>query len=410
MSQGNGKVKIELSNTVEQHFESIITVSLLTPLGDPLSEDCRWGLPAIFWGKSGIGKSDRIFAAGERVGLPVEVVYTGTKQPEDFSGAPVPTPDGIKVECILGPARELIRKGKGLLFLDEMSCAAPAVQGACLSMVNERRVGDEKLPPGVRILLAANPPEFAAGGWDLEAPMANRMAHFSVASPSVNDWTNWLMSEQSQRDEPIEQAEEKIKAGWNHHWPMIKGMLAGYMRDRQSSLHIQPDPDNPQSGRAWPSPRTWWMAGRAVAAIRCLGMAQELESYFVEGCVGEGEAAGWLEWAHNANLPSPEDVLNDGWTPDTKRLDRTFAVYTSIISFVLSVQDKEEKYDYAAKAWDRLFDLSQAKMSDIGLGPAQQLLNAKLARKGTPKHVKLAAEKFLLEAGQSGIVRYFADA
>ncbi len=59
-------------------------------------------------------------------------------------------------------AVRLVRAGRGLLFLDELSTAPPAVQAALLRLVLERRVGALTLPPGVRIVAAANPRASAA--------------------------------------------------------------------------------------------------------------------------------------------------------------------------------------------------------------------------------------------------------
>jgi len=74
-------------------------------------------------------------------------------------------------------AVRLVQAGKGLLFLDELSTAPPAVQAALLRLVLERRVGALHLPPGVRIVAAANPRSSAADGWELSAPLANRFVH-----------------------------------------------------------------------------------------------------------------------------------------------------------------------------------------------------------------------------------------
>jgi hypothetical protein len=43
----------------------------------------------------------------------------------------------------------------------------------------ERTVGDLTLPDEVAIVAAANPPEQAADGWDLSAPLANRLCHLT---------------------------------------------------------------------------------------------------------------------------------------------------------------------------------------------------------------------------------------
>ena len=75
-------------------------------------------------------------------------------------------------------AVRLVRAGRGLLFLDELSTAPPAVQAALLRVVLERRVGALQLPAGaVRIVAAANPRVGAADGWELSPPLANRFVH-----------------------------------------------------------------------------------------------------------------------------------------------------------------------------------------------------------------------------------------
>ena len=61
-------------------------------------------------------------------------------------------------------ARRLAAAGSGLLFLDELTTAPPAVQAAMLRVVLERAVGDLALPREIRIVAAANPPGIAADG------------------------------------------------------------------------------------------------------------------------------------------------------------------------------------------------------------------------------------------------------
>jgi hypothetical protein len=48
-------------------------------------------------------------------------------------------------------------------------------------VVLDRTVGDLVLPPGVSVVAAANPPEQAAGGWELSAPLADRFCHLDWA-------------------------------------------------------------------------------------------------------------------------------------------------------------------------------------------------------------------------------------
>ncbi|MFD0478250.1 AAA family ATPase [Nonomuraea thailandensis] len=153
---------------------------------DALSVAVAANLPVLLWGSPGTGKTSAVLALGERLGLPVEVVVGSIREPSDFAGLPV-LRDG---ETWFAPPRwasRLASAGRGILFLDELTTAPPAVQAAMLRVVLERAVGDLALPPAVRIVAAANPPEQAADGWDLSAPLANRLVHldWTVSAESV---------------------------------------------------------------------------------------------------------------------------------------------------------------------------------------------------------------------------------
>ena len=230
-------IKVATRITVERYFENIIEVAIMTPMGDPLKGKCRMGLPAIFWGLSGIGKSARVLQAAKSVQIPLLDIRP------------------VSIECILPGVRTLIKRpdAKALIFIDEASCATPAVQGAMLGMLLDRRAGEAKIPDGVRMLLAANPPEYAAGGWGLEAPFANRMAHFFIGVPSVDEWINWFYGIHPQVEE-INNAEEKLLDTWGKHWGDARSLVTGFIKTRQELLHMQPEAHQPEAGYAWTSP------------------------------------------------------------------------------------------------------------------------------------------------------------
>ena len=112
------------------------------------------------------------------MGLPCETVIASIREPSDFAGLPIVVGDGVRFAPPAW-ARRLAEAGHGLLFLDELSTAPPAVQAALLRVVLERAVGDLTLPDEVAVVAAANPPEQAADGWDLSAPLANRLCHLA---------------------------------------------------------------------------------------------------------------------------------------------------------------------------------------------------------------------------------------
>uniref|UniRef100_UPI0004649447 AAA family ATPase n=1 Tax=Streptomyces exfoliatus TaxID=1905 RepID=UPI0004649447 len=137
-------------------------------------------LPVLLWGEPGIGKTAALTQLAASLDLPLTTVIASVHEPSDFSGLPVVGDDPAEQGIPMAPpdwAVRLVRAGRGLLFLDELSTATPAVQAALLRLVLERRVGALGLPPGVRIVAAANPRASAADGWELSPPLANRFVH-----------------------------------------------------------------------------------------------------------------------------------------------------------------------------------------------------------------------------------------
>src|ERR1700754_3130820 len=130
-------------------------------------------LPVLLWGEPGIGKSAALTQLAAALDLPLTTVIASVHEPSDFSGLPVVGADPAVQGVPMAPpdwAVRLVQAGRGLLFLDELSTAPPAVQAALLRLVLERRVGALRLPPGVRVVAAAHPRPSAAGGRGASAP------------------------------------------------------------------------------------------------------------------------------------------------------------------------------------------------------------------------------------------------
>lgn len=137
-------------------------------------------LPVLLWGEPGIGKTAALTQLAAALDLPLTTVIASVHEPSDFSGLPIVGDDPAQQGVPMAPpdwAVRLVRAGRGLLFLDELSTAPPAVQAALLRLVLERRIGALQLPPEVRIVAAANPRSSAADGWELSPPLANRFVH-----------------------------------------------------------------------------------------------------------------------------------------------------------------------------------------------------------------------------------------
>ena len=289
------------------------------------------GVPVLLWGSPGTGKTSVVRAVGESFGWPVEVVVGSIREPTDFAGLPVVVDGGVRLAAPAW-ARRLADTGHGLLFLDELTTAPPAVQAAMLRIVLERVVGDLELPSGVRVVAAANPPEQAADGWDLAAPLANRLVHL--------DW-------------PVDAAAiaQGLAVGFPKPDPAkytdpdparlvaARAAVAAFLKVRPA-LVLQVPTVAAKAGKGWPSPRSWETMATLLGMCDTVGANEDVRAALVTGAVGEGAGIEFLSWLAHADLPDPEAVLAD---PDSfvlpERSDRAFAALTAVASVAITHGD-----------------------------------------------------------------------
>ncbi|MGD0808515.1 MAG: MoxR family ATPase [Acidimicrobiales bacterium] len=293
--------------------------------------------PVLLWGGPGTGKSSAVRSLGATLGLPVVTVIASIREPADFAGLPVVAADGSVRLAEPSWTKQLVALGSGILFLDEITTAPPAVQAALLRVVLERVVGDVALPPGVAVVAAANPPDIAAGGWDLSPPLANRFCHLDwpvdadrFLEALASGWVSADVGSLDGRDLVVADATIRVKSA-----------VGGFLRSRPQLLYQMPE-DLSSTGRGWPSPRSWEMAATLWASSDALGQEDEVVLQLIAGCVGPGAARELLTWTRDADLPDPERVLAD---PGSFRLpdrgDRQFAVLSALAAAVASNPTKE---------------------------------------------------------------------
>ena len=282
--------------------------------------------PVLLWGAPGTGKTSAIRAMADAMGWPCETVIAAIREPSDFAGLPIVHDGGVR----FAPPRwahRLAEAGRGLLFLDEISTAPPAVQAALLRVVLERIVGDLELPEDVVVVAAANPPEQAADGWDFSAPLANRFVHLdwnvdarAFAQGIVGGW-----------DPPVVPA---LPEWWEEQLPIARGLVSAFMTVRPS-LAIAVPSDGTSAGRGWPSPRTWEMAARLWTAVSVCGASEDVRAQLIMGAVGQGAGVEFLSWTQDMDLPDPELLLKDPSSFELpERGDRAYAVLSSVAAAV----------------------------------------------------------------------------
>ncbi|MEV5475627.1 MoxR family ATPase [Streptomyces sp. NPDC052207] len=323
-------------------------------------------LPVLLWGPPGIGKTAALTQLSTALRLPLTTVIASVHEPSDFSGLPVVGADPARQGVPMAPpdwAVRLVRAGKGLLFLDELSTAPPAVQAALLRLVLERRIGALQLPPGVRIVAAANPRSSAADGWELSPPLANRFVHLQ--------WTH---------DHDV------VIRGLGGTWPLTtlprldpgalpdavdfaRRAVCGLLSARPGLVHRLPSSEARRGG-AWPSPRSWEMALGLIAFATAAGSSREVLSLLVRGTVGDGPGLELLAAMDRMDLPDPEALLAD---PDGAALPERGDLRQAVLDGVVeAVRRRPERARWDA-AWALLVRATQTGAPDLVVVPASTL-------------------------------------
>ena len=345
-------------------------------------------VPVLLWGAPGTGKTSAIRAMAAELGLPCETVIASIREPSDFAGLPVVS-DGRVIFAPPRWARELAQKEEGLLFLDEISTAPPAVQAALLRVVLERVVGDLELPEGIVVIAAANPPELAADGWDLSSPLANRFCHLdwpvesqAFAEGLTGGWSAPVVP--------------RLPEGWQSQLAVGRGLVSAFVSVRPALTVAMPT-DGTTAGRGWPSPRSWEMVALLWTAATVAGASEQARATLVMGSVGQGTGLELLNWASEMDLPDPELVLLD---PDAfvmpERGDRAYAALSAVAAAV-AANPTEQRW---LAAWKVLAHASD-RGADVAALAARVLAQCRPDGVRAPAELKLFAP-LLREAGLLG--------
>jgi len=287
-------------------------------------------IPILIWGSPGSGKTSAITSIAKFLGLSIEIVLASIREPSDFSGLPLVDPIN-KTTSFAAPdwARRLSNSEKGLLFLDELTTAAPAVQKALLRVVLDKVVGDLALPQSIAIVAAANPPEEAADGVDLAPPMANRFIHLSWPN-DPESWCHGIKQGWRIGSLPV------LPQNWESQIDPVKTLVTGFISKMPEMLYKFPT-DPTEMGKAWPSNRSWDMVIKIMAACQSAQISDEIMYSLVAGCVGEAATISLSSYLREMNLPDPETLLAnpDSLVLTVNRHDVLQATLMSVVTAVL---------------------------------------------------------------------------
>ena len=345
--------------------------------------------PVILWGAPGQGKTSVLESIAEASGRMLRTVLASIREPSDFAGLPNIVEGRTK---LIAPdwAQDIAEQGTGILFFDEISTAPPATQAAMLRVALDRVAGDLYLGDGVSIVAAANPPEIAADGWDLAAPMANRFCHLDWALPA-----------------------DVVRDGFSIGWPEIpvpvvaperlaketaeaRLMVGAFLGARPDMVTVIPTA-TADAGRAFPTPRSWEMAATLYGFATAAGVSGTARRMLITGTVGQAAAAEFLAYVADLDLPDPEALLADpaSFVAPT-RGDRVYAIGASVLAAVKN-DNTADRWKAAGKV---VAAIANADHSDVAVAIGKRWMAIRPSNDVMPDTESLKALTPILKAAK----------
>ncbi|MEM7490231.1 MAG: MoxR family ATPase [Pseudomonadota bacterium] len=212
-------------------------------------------------GRPGIGKTEIVQQLAEETGARLFDLRLTTIEPQDLRG--LPFYDHETRRTVWYPPEDLpAGDAPAILFLDELTAAAPTLQPTIYGLLQERRVGNYRLPPGAFVVAAGNAVEDGAIAYEMGTALSDRLIHLSVRA-EAQDWLTGYA----------------VPNG-------LHPAVAAFIRTRPDLLDTTEDALR-QGAPIACTPRSW----ARVSTILAAGADRATRDVLIAGTLGEGPAA-----------------------------------------------------------------------------------------------------------------------
>lgn len=208
--------------------------------------------PLMIWGPPGIGKSQIVAQAAQRLNRQLIDLRLTYLDPVDLHG--IPHVSGGKTRW--ATPSFLPTEGTGIFFIDEIVAVPPAMQATAYQLILDRKLGEYTMPDGWFPVAAGNRLIDRAVSFRMPSALANRFRHVELET-HLEDWLEWAAKHD------------------------ISPLVTSFLRFRPALLNETMTADS----YAFATPRTWEYVSKALPY-----MHPETEYEVLKGTIGEGVA------------------------------------------------------------------------------------------------------------------------
>ena len=324
--------------------------------------------PVMLWGAPGVGKSQLVAQVAREADLPLIDIRLSQLEPSDLRGIPFRVDDRVEWAIPSMLPHQDKHGDCGVLFLDEITSAPPSVSAAAYQLILDRRLGDYEVPQGWAIVAAGNRQGDRGVTYAMPAPLANRFSHYEVDT-HLDDWVLWA-----------------YRAG-------IDDRLVGFLRFRPELLF---DFDPAQNPVAFPSPRSWEFAHRALQKF---AEEPDMLGGALQACVGP--AAGVELHAfirHLDELPDIDAILNGEETTVPADLDLQYAVAAALVGRASGPQGNASAEEMHSRILEYAGRFPQKEMGVMLVADLHRAIGSEIfAARGFPQWANHVADVLLAQ-------------
>jgi hypothetical protein len=222
------------------------------------------------------------------------------------------------------------------------------VTAAAYQLILDRRLGDYRVPDGWALFAAGNRQGDRGVVYTMPSPLANRFTHYEV-EPNLDDWSEWAYAHG------------------------IDDRLIAFLRFRPDLLF---DFDPAHTSGAFPSPRTWEYAHRALTKF---ADRPDLLLEALQSCVGPAagvEVKAFLD--HLGRLPDVDAILRGDSDEVPQEVGLQYGVATALVRRALDRKDEPKSREVLGRVLDYAARLPQQELGVMLVTDLQRSLGRPL--------------------------------